>query len=173
LQITAPKAQYQKRENTGAAKREPTGDGAASSSLSRADHDVLIAECRQHGIGFFSTAFDSKASNAADLGLVASSKFTLRRDHQCPSCDTSQQLRKARSFFPPSMAKHGLKSKPPSVHRARRERPRGGGQHNGTCIATTEYRSPRPKGEHCGAMQEHAWRPLVSRGGLLRKHDKA
>jgi sialic acid synthase SpsE len=34
--------------------------------LSRADHEILIEECRRHGIGFFSTAFDIQSFDLLD-----------------------------------------------------------------------------------------------------------
>lgn len=38
--------------------------------LSRADHEVLIEECRRHGIGFFSTAFDADSFDMlVEMGL--------------------------------------------------------------------------------------------------------
>ena len=38
--------------------------------LSRADHEVLIEECRRHGIGFFSTAFDNDSFDMlVEMGL--------------------------------------------------------------------------------------------------------
>lgn len=52
---TAPKAEYQKK-TTGSGENQL--DMLRELELSRADHEVLIEECRRHGIGFFSTAFD-------------------------------------------------------------------------------------------------------------------
>ena len=52
----APKAQYQVN-TTGAS--ESQYEMVRKLELSRADHEVLIGECRRHGIGFFSTAFDT------------------------------------------------------------------------------------------------------------------
>ena len=54
----APKAQYQK-DSTGT--EESQYEMVRKLELSRADHTVLIEECRRHGIGFFSTAFDSES----------------------------------------------------------------------------------------------------------------
>lgn len=51
----APKAPYQ-RVTTGS--EESQRDMIAKLELSRADHDLLLAECQNAGIRFFSTAFD-------------------------------------------------------------------------------------------------------------------
>lgn len=51
----APKAQYQ---NANTDPAESQFEMVRKLELSRADHDELIEECRLHGIGFFSTAFD-------------------------------------------------------------------------------------------------------------------
>ena len=53
---TAEKATYQKG-TTDAAESQYTM--IRKLELSRADHEILIDECRCHGIGFFSTAFDT------------------------------------------------------------------------------------------------------------------
>jgi N-acetylneuraminate synthase len=52
---SAPKAEYQKA-TTGS--DESQFDMLKKLELSRADHELLIQECRKHGIRFFSTAFD-------------------------------------------------------------------------------------------------------------------
>jgi N-acetylneuraminate synthase len=52
----APKADYQKG-NTGA--DESQYEMIRKLELSKADHELLIEECHRHGIGFFSTAFDT------------------------------------------------------------------------------------------------------------------
>jgi N,N'-diacetyllegionaminate synthase len=54
----APKAQYQKN-STGT--DESQYEMVRKLELSRADHIVLIEECRRHEIGFFSTAFDRES----------------------------------------------------------------------------------------------------------------
>lgn len=51
----APKAEYQK-DTTSA--EESQYEMVRKLELSRDDHEVLIEECRRHGIGFLSTAFD-------------------------------------------------------------------------------------------------------------------
>jgi N-acetylneuraminate synthase len=51
----APKAEYQKKA-TG--EDESQLDMVRQLELSRADHEALLEECRQAGIGFFSTGFD-------------------------------------------------------------------------------------------------------------------
>ncbi|MFM2120704.1 MAG: hypothetical protein RL722_2172 [Pseudomonadota bacterium] len=53
---SAPKADYQKA-TTGA--EESQFEMVRKLELSVADHELLIAECARHGIGFFSTAFDA------------------------------------------------------------------------------------------------------------------
>jgi N-acetylneuraminate synthase len=63
----APKAEYQ-IANTG----EDTGqlEMVRKLELSRADHEALIAECRRHGIAFFSTGFDPESIDLlVELGL--------------------------------------------------------------------------------------------------------
>lgn len=63
----APKADYQK-ETTGTAESQQ--DMIARLELSRADHEVLIAECAAVGIGFFSTGFDEESLDLlVDLGI--------------------------------------------------------------------------------------------------------
>ena len=67
ISLQAPKAQYQK-DSTGSA--ESQFEMVRKLELSKADHQVLIAECRQHGIGFFSTAFDTESFDMLlELGL--------------------------------------------------------------------------------------------------------
>lgn len=64
---SADKAAYQK-STTGA--NESQYDMIRRLELSRADHEVLIEECRRHGIGFFSTAFDTESFDLlVSLGL--------------------------------------------------------------------------------------------------------
>ena len=63
----APKAQYQ---NGTTDPSESQYEMVRKLELSRDDHDVLIAECRRHGIGFFSTAFDTESQDMLiELGL--------------------------------------------------------------------------------------------------------
>lgn len=63
----APKAEYQKG-TTGA--DESQYEMVRKLELSRADHEELIEECRRHGIGFFSTAFDTHSFDMlVELGL--------------------------------------------------------------------------------------------------------
>lgn len=63
----APKAQYQK-ETTGT--EESQYEMVQKLELARSAHEVLIEECRRHGIGFFSTAFDTDSFDMlVDLGL--------------------------------------------------------------------------------------------------------
>lgn len=65
---TAPKAEYQKLA-TGVADSQY--EMVRRLELSRSDHEVLIDECRRHGIGFFSTAFDAESFDMlVDLGLT-------------------------------------------------------------------------------------------------------
>lgn len=67
ISIAAPKADYQK-QSTGAS--ESQYEMVRKLELSRADHEVLIAECRRHGIGFFSTAFDTDSFDMlVEMGL--------------------------------------------------------------------------------------------------------
>lgn len=64
---TASKAAYQ-LSTTGAV--ESQHEMVRKLELSRADHDMLIEECRRHGIGFFSTAFDTDSFDMlVELGL--------------------------------------------------------------------------------------------------------
>lgn len=63
----AEKAAYQK-ETTDAAESQFAM--IRKLELSRADHEVLIEECRRHGIGFFSTAFDTDSFDMlVEMGL--------------------------------------------------------------------------------------------------------
>lgn len=55
---TAPKANYQKQTTS---TDESQLEMIRKLELSRADHEMLIAECKKHGIGFFSTAFDPES----------------------------------------------------------------------------------------------------------------
>lgn len=52
----APKAQYQKGATD---PGESQYEMVRKLELSRLDHEILIDECNRHGIGFFSTAFDT------------------------------------------------------------------------------------------------------------------
>ena len=61
----APKAKYQLGTTD---PGESQFDMVRKLELSKADHDVLLAECRLHGIGFFSTAFDTDSFDLL-LGL--------------------------------------------------------------------------------------------------------
>lgn len=64
---TADKASYQK-ENTDA--NESQYAMIRKLELSRAEHEVLIEECRRHGISFLSTAFDTDSFDMlVELGL--------------------------------------------------------------------------------------------------------
>jgi len=63
----APKAEYQKN-TTGT--DETQYEMVRKLELSRTDHEALIEECRRHGIGFFSTAFDTNSFDMlVELGL--------------------------------------------------------------------------------------------------------
>lgn len=63
----AEKASYQK-ETTDAAEGQYAM--IRKLELSRVDHEILIKECRRHGIGFFSTAFDAESFDMlVELGL--------------------------------------------------------------------------------------------------------
>ncbi len=55
VSASAPKAEYQKKTTQ---IDENQLEMIRKLELSRDDHAVLIEECRSHGIGFFSTAFD-------------------------------------------------------------------------------------------------------------------
>lgn len=67
ITVHAPKAQYQKGSTD---PGESQYDMVRKLELSRADHEVLIEECRRHGIGFFSTAFDAESFDLlVELGL--------------------------------------------------------------------------------------------------------
>lgn len=64
----APKAEYQKLTTE---KDESQYEMVKKLELSRADHEVLVAECSQRGIGFFSTAFDDESFDMlVDVGLT-------------------------------------------------------------------------------------------------------
>lgn len=63
----APKAEYQLGATDPA---ESQYEMVRKLELSRADHERLIEACRQHGIGFFSTAFDTASFDLlVELGL--------------------------------------------------------------------------------------------------------
>jgi N-acetylneuraminate synthase len=67
ISASAPKASYQK-QTTGA--QESQLEMVSKLQLSRADHLVLIEECKRCGIGFFSTAFDSESFDMlVELGI--------------------------------------------------------------------------------------------------------
>lgn len=58
ISLQAPKAQYQKGSTD---PSESQFEMVRKLELSKADHDALIAECCRHGIGFFSTSFDTES----------------------------------------------------------------------------------------------------------------
>lgn len=65
---TAPKANYQKQTTS---TDESQLEMIRKLELSRADHEMLIAECKKHGIGFFSTAFDPESlALLSELGCL-------------------------------------------------------------------------------------------------------
>lgn len=67
ISLQAPKAQYQKGSTDPA---ESQFDMVRKLELSMADHEELIEECKQHGIGFFSTAFDVESFDMlTELGM--------------------------------------------------------------------------------------------------------
>jgi sialic acid synthase SpsE len=67
ISLAAPKAEYQK-QSTGVS--ESQYEMVRKLELSRADHEVLIEECRNHGIGFLSTAFDTDSFDMlVEMGL--------------------------------------------------------------------------------------------------------
>lgn len=67
IAMHAPKAQYQKGATD---PSESQYDMVHKLELSRADHEVLIEECSSHGIGFFSTAFDTDSFDLlVELGI--------------------------------------------------------------------------------------------------------
>lgn len=67
ISIAAPKAEYQ-MQSTGVS--ESQYEMVRKLELSRADHEVLIEECRRHNIGFFSTAFDHESFDMlVEMGL--------------------------------------------------------------------------------------------------------
>jgi len=64
----APQADYQSR-NMGSVQSQ--AQMLARLELSRADHEMLMAECARHGIGFFSTAFDAPSFDLlCELGCL-------------------------------------------------------------------------------------------------------
>jgi N-acetylneuraminate synthase len=68
VSTTAPKAEYQKLTTDSG---ESQWEMIQRLELSRESHEVLIAECRRQGIGFFSTAFDIESFDMLlDLGCV-------------------------------------------------------------------------------------------------------
>ena len=69
----APKANYQK-ETTGS--QESQLEMIQKLELSRPDHEILIEECKRHGIGFFSTAFDIESFDfLMELGCLEQIKI--------------------------------------------------------------------------------------------------
>lgn len=67
ISIAAPKAEYQK-QSTGVS--ESQYEMVRKLELSRKDHEILVDECRRHGIGFFSTAFDTDSFDMLlEMGL--------------------------------------------------------------------------------------------------------
>ncbi|MDD2991796.1 MAG: N-acetylneuraminate synthase [Zoogloea sp.] len=67
IALDAPKAEYQKGTTDAG---ESQYEMVRKLELSRADHEELIEECRRHGIGFFSTAFDTDSFDMLlELGL--------------------------------------------------------------------------------------------------------
>lgn len=67
ISLQAPKAQYQKGSTDPA---ESQFDMVRKLELSMADHEELIEECKQYGIGFFSTAFDVESFDMlTELGM--------------------------------------------------------------------------------------------------------
>ncbi len=64
---SAPKADYQKATTDADESQHAM---IARLELSHADHELLIEECREQGIAFFSTAFDEKSLDTLiDLGI--------------------------------------------------------------------------------------------------------
>jgi len=67
ISIIAPKAEYQKQSTS---VSESQYEMVRKLELSREDHEILIDECRRHGIGFFSTAFDTDSFDMlVEMGL--------------------------------------------------------------------------------------------------------
>jgi N,N'-diacetyllegionaminate synthase len=67
ISIAAPKAAYQKQSTD---VSESQYEMVRKLELSRRDHEVLIEECRRHGIAFFSTAFDIESFDMlVEMGL--------------------------------------------------------------------------------------------------------
>jgi N-acetylneuraminate synthase len=65
---SAPKAEYQKKATQSS---ESQFEMIHKLELSGSDHEVLIEECRRHGIGFCSTAFDQQSFDMlAELGCL-------------------------------------------------------------------------------------------------------
>lgn len=70
---SAPKADYQKKTTQ---SDENQLEMIRKLELSRNDHVVLIEECRSHGIGFFSTAFDFQSFDLLmELGCLEQIKI--------------------------------------------------------------------------------------------------
>lgn len=73
VSASAPKADYQKKTTESS---ESQLEMIRKLELSREDHAVLIEECRAHGIGFFSTAFDSQSFDLLmELGCLEQIKI--------------------------------------------------------------------------------------------------
>lgn len=73
VSASAPKAEYQKKTT---ASSESQLEMIQKLELSREDHAVLIEECRTHGIGFFSTAFDFQSFDLLmELGCLEQIKI--------------------------------------------------------------------------------------------------
>lgn len=67
ISLQAPKAQYQKVSTNPA---ESQYDMVHKLELSKTDHVELMKVCQQHGIGFFSTAFDTESFDMlVELGM--------------------------------------------------------------------------------------------------------
>lgn len=73
VSASAPKAEYQKKTTQSS---ESQLEMIRKLELSREDHAVLIEECRAHGIGFFSTAFDVQSFDLLmELGCLEQIKI--------------------------------------------------------------------------------------------------
>jgi len=73
VSASAPKAEYQKKTTDSS---ESQLEMLRKLELSREDHVVLIKECRAHGIGFFSTAFDYQSFDLLmELGCLEQIKI--------------------------------------------------------------------------------------------------
>jgi N,N'-diacetyllegionaminate synthase len=89
---SAPKAEYQKA-TTGA--EESQLDMLRKLELSRADHELLMAECRKSGIRFFSTAFDPASFDLlTELGALEMVKIPSGELTNLPLLRTMTRLGK-------------------------------------------------------------------------------